>query len=51
MVLGRLIPRSNKDSIDRPLNVSSLDQTLQAAKVLLVTSKISMTSHESYLSY
>ena len=29
--LGRLIPRSNKDSIDRPLNVLSLDQALYAA--------------------
>ena len=26
--VGRLIPRSNKDSIDRPLNVLSLDQAL-----------------------
>ena len=32
-VLGRLIPRSTKDSMDRPLNVLLLDQALQVAKV------------------
>ena len=29
-VLGRLFPRSNEDSIDRPLNVLSLDQGWQS---------------------
>ena len=32
-VLGRLIPRSTEDSIDRPLSVLLLDEALQAAKV------------------
>ena len=33
MVLGRLIPRSREDSIDRPLRVLLLDQALEVAKV------------------
>ena len=33
MELGRLFPRSNEDSIDRPLNVLLLDLALQAAEV------------------
>ena len=33
MVLGRLIPRSREDSIDRPLRVLLLDQTLQVASL------------------
>ena len=32
-VLGRLLPRSREDSIDRPLSVLLLDQALRVAKV------------------